>query len=470
MTVNNLKQLFTYPRSVAFIGVPRKSGPGSLNPVDNLKQWGYDGTIHLVHPHVSDIAGLPVAPTVGDIRAAVELAVISTPRETVPKMIDSCGAAGIPAVIVTVQGFSEADGRGRELQDAMVEAARRYEIRIMGPNTLGVINGFDRFNTSFMPLRRDETPVGVICQSGVFFVGSDQLIGGMGLGIDLGNTCDVSIADALDWMATDTRLKVVALHAEGITGGRAFVEAARRVSQRIPVVAVKTGRTPAGAKAAATHSGSMAGEDAIVDAAMRFAGIIRVAETGQMRDLVRGFARLPPMRGTKVAVITLTGAGGIILLDSIALWDLEPARLGQTTLERTQSLSPSWMPLSNPVDIWPALMKNGMKKVYKLSLADVLADPGVDGVICFALGLPPAEQAHLGAIDVIQELSEKYDKPVVVWCYGSHAAEAASLLERGGRALPVQSLERGVQVLAGMARYERWRSKNRPMRKARRSW
>lgn len=458
MTINRLKQLFTSPRSVAFIGVPRKSGPGALNPVDNLNQWGYDGSVHLVHPHVQEIAGLPVVPKVGDIRAHVDLAVISTPRETVPKMVASCGAAGITAVIVTNQGFAEADPRGRELQTAMLDAARQYGIRIMGPNTLGVINGFDRFNTSFMPLRREETPVGVICQSGVFFVGSTQLVGGMGLGVDLGNTSDVDLADTLHWMAADTRLRVVALHAEGISRGRAFIEAARGVSQRIPIVAVKTGRSPAGAKAAATHSGSMAGEDAVVDAAMRAAGMLRVTNTEELRDLVRAFIRLPPMRGTRVAVVTLTGAGGIMLLDALARWDLEPASLTEAALARVQSLSPTWMPLSNPLDIWPALMKNGMKKVYKLSLADVLSDPGVDGVICVALGLPPAEQVTLGAIDVIQEVSAKHDKPVVVWCYGSHAAEAVSLLEHGGRALPVPSLERGAFVLAAMARYERWRS------------
>lgn len=459
MTIARLKQQFTYPRSVAFIGVPRKSGPGAMNPVDNLRQWGYDGAIHLVHPHVREIAGIAAVPTVRDIKAKVDLAVISTPRETVPEMVAACGAAGITAVIVTVQGFAEADSRGRELQDAMLDAARQYGIRVIGPNTLGVINGFDGFNTSFMPLRRETTPVGVICQSGVFFVGSKQLVGGMGLGIDLGNTCDVGLDDALEWMAADSRIRVVAMHAEGISGGRAFVEAARRTSERVPVVALKTGRTAIGAKAAATHSGSMAGEDAVVDAAMRSAGILRVSETREVRDLVQGFTRLPPMRGNRVAMVTLTGAGGIILLDALASWDLEPARLTQKALRGVQRLSPPWMPLSNPLDIWPALMKNGMKKVYRIALADVLADSAVDAVICVALGLAPAEQEHLGAIDVIQELSEKSDKPVLVWCYGSHVADASSLLEQHGRALSISSLERGVRVLAEMARYERWRSK-----------
>jgi acetyltransferase len=259
-------------------------------------------------------------------------------------------------------------------------------------------------------------------------------------------------------MAADTRLQVIAIHGEGITRGRSFIEAATRASTRIPVVALKTGRTLEGARAAATHSGSMAGEDAIVDAAMRKAGVIRVSETSEIRDLVRGFVRLPAMRGTRVGVVTLTGAGGIIVLDAMAIWNLKAAGLSGGALQRVQELSPPWMGLSNPVDIWPALMKHGMKRVYRITLGDVLSDRGVHGVICVALGLPPDEQAHLGVVEVIQEMSEKTAKPMVVWFYGSRAADAAALVEQEGRALAVTSLEQGVRVLARMAQYERWKT------------
>ncbi len=170
----------------------------------------------------------------------------------------------------------------------------------------------------------------------------------------------------------------------------------------------------------------MVGEDAIVDTAMRQAGLIRINETHEMRDLVRGFLRLPPMRGKRVAIITLTGAGGIILLDAIGAVDLQVAKLSYDSLKRVQDLSPSWMPLGNPMDIWPALMKHGMKKVFRLALKDVINDPTVHGVICVALGLPPEEQKYLGAIDVIQELSETAEKPIIVWCYGSQAADAVN--------------------------------------------
>jgi acyl-CoA synthetase (NDP forming) len=453
-----LKSLFLSPRSVVFIGVPRKTGPGALNPVDNLRKWGYEGQINLVHPHVREIAGIPVLTSVSELNGGADLAVISTPRETTPDIIRQCGQKGIKAAIVTNQGFAEADERGKELQREMLAEAGKFGMRILGPNTLGVSNAFHRFNSSFMPLNREEVPIGIVCQSGVFFVAVNQLVGGMGLGIDVGNACDVNIADALEWLGDDERIRVIAVHAEEIQDGSRFMTVAERVGRRIPIVALKTGRSQEGAKAAASHSGSLAADDRIVAAAFQKAGVLRIHETQDQVDLVRGFLRLPPMKGPRVAVVTLTGAGGIILLDAMSMDGLEAAKICQGTVDGIQRLSPDWMSLTNPVDVWPAVMKHGMRKAYGTALRDVLADSNVDGVLCIALGLAEAEQQHLGAEEVIRQLSEEFDKPVVVWIYGPQAAETVSRLERSGRALAVPSLERGARVLAAMARYEKWKS------------
>jgi acetate---CoA ligase (ADP-forming) len=459
MECRDLKSVFLAPRSVVFIGVPRKSGPGALNPIDNLRNWGYDGRIEVVHPHVTEIAGLRVARSVSDLKGPIDLAVIATPRETVPRIVDECAQMSIPAAVVVVQGFSEADPKGKELQGQLLELTKASGLRILGPNTLGVSNAFDRFNTSFMPLERNELPIGVVCQSGVFFVGASQLVGGMGIGVDVGNACDVDLIDALEWLGEDGRLRVIALHAEEIRRGRDFLRVAEKVSQRIPIVALKTGRSWEGARAAASHSGSMAGEDRIVDVAFRETGVIRVDETQEQAALVRGFLRLPPVRGFRVAVVTLTGAGGIILLDAMEKHGMRPAILSDNSLAPIQDLSPDWMPLANPLDIWPAVMKNGMHKTYETALSSVLSDQSVDAVLCVALGLEEPEQRHLGAEAVIQDLSEKFDKPVVAWCYGIQADAAAARLEQHGRALAVSSLERGIRVLASMARYQAWKDR-----------
>jgi acetate---CoA ligase (ADP-forming) len=455
---NRYKSLFLSPRSVVFIGVPRKSGPGALNPADNLRNWGYEGQVSLVHPQVSEIAGLPVVPKVSELNGPVDLAVISAPRETIPGIIGECGQKGIRAAIVTIQGFAEADSLGKKLQQDMIDEARRSGVRVLGPNTLGVSNAFHRFNTSFMPLDREEVPIGLVCQSGLFFVGVKHLTGGMGLAIDVGNACDVDITDSLEWLGADERLRVIAFHAEEIRDGNRFLEVAERVSRRIPIVALKTGRSEEGARAAASHTGSMAGEDRIVDSAFRKAGIIRVDETQDQFDLARAFVRLPPVRGNRVAVVTLTGAGGIILLDAMERHGLEMSKLSPGTLEGIQSLSPDWMPLSNPMDIWPAVMKHGMRKAYATALKDALSDPKVDAAICLNLALGDAEQPHLGAEEVIQELSEEFDKPVVAWPYGTQPERTAKKLEERGRALAVPGLERSIRVLASMARYERWKN------------
>lgn len=455
---STVKSLFLCPRSVVFVGVPRKSGSGALNPVDNLRNWGYEGHVAIVHPHAKEIAGIPVLRSVSELNAETDLAIVSTPRETVPGIIRECGKRSIKAVIVTNQGFAESDTRGKQLQKEMLLEAHKFGIRILGPNTLGVYNAFHRFNSSFMPLDREETPIGVACQSGVFFVGASQLLSGMGIGIDVGNACDANIVDALEWLGDDERIRVIALHAEEISDGRRFLQVAGKLGRRVPIVALKTGRSQEGAKAAASHSGSMAADDRIIAAAFQKAGVARVQETQDQVDLVRGFVRLPEMKGPRVAVVTLTGAGGIIVLDAMERHGLRPATLSPGATDGIQSLSPDWMPVTNPMDIWPAVMKNGMRKAYSRALRGALADPNVDGVICFALGLGHAEQQHLGAEEVIQQLSEQFNKPVVVWIYGSQSENAIKSLELHGRALTVPSLERGVRILAAMMRYSRWKA------------
>jgi acetyltransferase len=206
----------------------------------------------------------------------------------------------------------------------------------------------------------------------------------------------------------------------------------------------------------------MAADDRIVAAAFKKAGVIRVRETQDMSDLVRAFVRLPAMKGPRVAVVTLSGAGGIILLDTMEAHGLQPAQFQQGTLEGIQRLSPDWMPIGNPVDIWAAIMKNGIRKAYDTALRDVLSDPTVDGVICLALGLEDSEQQHLGAEEVIGQISEEFEKPIVVWVYGSQTDKALQNLECRGRALTVPTLEGAVRVLSGMLRYNSWKNAHNP--------
>jgi acetyltransferase len=308
-----------------------------------------------------------------------------------------------------------------------------------------------------MPLEREEYPVGMICQSGIFLVGARYFSGGAGMGVDLGNACDVGLVDALSWLGRDSRVRVVTVHAEGIPEGRRFVEVAREISRRIPVLVLKTGRSSAGARAATSHTGALTGEDRVVDAALRSAGVLRVDDIEDLLDLSRGFLRLPPMRGRRVAVVTFTGGGGISVLDAMETWGLEAAPLASETMEGLQEFSPPWMPLGNPMDVFPALLKHGVPTVYGRTLRDAVRDPGVDAVLCISLGSRTGEVAHMDTTKLIAEISVDAEKPIVAWFYGPGVDEARARLEAEGRAMAVPSPERGARLLARMAAYERWK-------------
>ncbi len=214
--------LFMNPRSVAIVGASRKRGPGSFNLIENMRAFGYTGKIFPVNPQADEILGLKVYRDVRDIPEPVDIAILNTPREHIPRIIEDCASKGIAGVIVVPQGFADADGEGKRLQEQLTRLARDKGIRIMGPNTLGVQDSFSGFTSSFMPLVREPAPVGVICQSGVFFFGAAVFSGLLGQGIDLANACDLDLADALDYFGDDDRIRVIFAHVEGLKDGRRF--------------------------------------------------------------------------------------------------------------------------------------------------------------------------------------------------------------------------------------------------------
>ena len=195
--------IFMDPGSVAVIGASRKTGKGSFNVIENMLDFGFKGEIYPVNPLADEIVGIKTYKDVKDIGKNVDLAIIATPRENVPRITRDCAELGIKAAIVVPQGFADADDEGKALQEQLTQIARDNGIRILGPNTLGIVNAFSGFTSSFMPLAREKVPVGIICQSGVFFVGSSTFTGMMGKGIDIANGCDVGFADALDYFGQD---------------------------------------------------------------------------------------------------------------------------------------------------------------------------------------------------------------------------------------------------------------------------
>ena len=451
--------LFLNPRSVAIVGATRKSGPGSFNLIENLRAFGYTGKIFPVNPQAEEIQGLKSYKDIRDIPEAVDIAILNTPRELIPRIIEDCAAQGIAGVIVVPQGFADADEEGKRLQEQLTRLARDKGIRIMGPNTLGVQDSFSGFTSSFMPLVRETAPVGVICQSGVFFFGAAVFSGLLGQGIDLANACDLDLADALDYFADDDRIRVIFAHVEGLKDGRRFLETAERVARLKPVITLKTGKSAQGARAAASHSGSMVGDHQVFEAAMEKAGVIAARDPEEVQDFTRAFLNLPPLKGRRIGVITFTGAGGIILIDSLFDCGLELADLTSETIRRVKDLSPPWMPIGNPMDIWPALMKNGLEYTYKTALEGLLADHGVDGVVCIATAPFLPDHSFLDASSVILETAAAFpEKPVAVWLYGPNQPAFNEKFNRGGKILALPTLPRVAKTLAAL--YKRFQFLN----------
>jgi acyl-CoA synthetase (NDP forming) len=442
-------QHFMDPKSVALIGISRKSGPGSFNLMEIMTDFGYSREIYPVNPNTGEILGKRAYPSVTAVKKKIDLAVITSPRETTLSILQDCVAANIKAAIVVNQGFNDADHRGQQLQQQMAEMAAREGIRILGPNTLGVINSFAGFTTSFMPVTKQRVGVGLICQSGIHFVGPTKFSGMIGKGVDLGNSCDIGFYDALKYFAEDPDTQVIAIHMEGLNQGKDFLPLAARVVKEKPIVVHKSGRSETGAKAAMSHTGSLAGNYKLLQAALKQTGITFLEEGGQMPYAVKSLQNLPPMKGNRVAVITYSGGAGIMISDGLEKHGLRLASLGSEVIDQVAALSPGWMPLSNPLDIWPAVMMHGARKAYSVALKAVLKDPHVDGIICVAIA-PLPEFSFLNVSEALNDVVETSpaEKPVIGWIYGPNATEVQMQFESKNRIMIYPTLELATQALS----------------------
>ena len=440
---------FMEPESVALIGISRKSGPGSFNIMENMIRFGFSGKIFPVNPYTDEILGKKAYPNIREVKERIDLAVISTPRHTTVKILEDCVAANVKAAIVVNQGFTDADTQGREIQHEMTEIAKRDGIRILGPNTLGVMNNFNDFTTSFMPVTKERIPIGLICQSGIHFVGPQEFSGKIGKGIDLGNACDIGFYDALKYFGEDPDIKIIVIHMEGLNHGKDFLSLASEVVKEKPIIVNKSGSSKIGTKAAMSHSGSMAGNYRVYKAALRQTGVTFLEESGQMRHAVRTLLNLPAMKGDRVAIITYSGGAGIMASDGLERYDLNLASLSPETLHMTAEFSPDWLPLGNPLDIWPAVMLHGANKVYPASLKAVLNDPNVDGVICIAIA-PLPEFSFLDVSESLNKVMEEFppDKPVIAWTYGPNTKEVSKSFESKKRIMTYPTLETAAWALA----------------------
>ena len=451
---------FFEPKSVAVIGAPFRMGEATLDIVGTLIQLGYEGTIYPVYPQQEEVWGIKVFPSLEEVPRDVDLAVISTRRMMAPALVSECVERGIKAIVITGQGFTDAaDKEGKRLQEEVVQIARRGGARVVGPNSIGTANPFFNFSTSFaIPFDMEKLPIGLICQSGMFF-GSFHGIKFLGKGIDVGNACDVDLADCLEFFAHDDEVKLIVLHIEGVHEGKRFLEVAARVARKKPVIALKTGKSELAATRVLSHTGSLTGREEVWDAALRQSGIMRARDIEEMGDLVEAFLTLPMMRGRRVGVLSLSGGMGVLTMDACERFGLETAELLPETRQKLGAMYPSWFDVGNPVDIWPAMIVSGIPpgEVLHRGLEALLGDPGVDGALVIAGAWLEILSPSLS--DILSNAAAAFpSKPVAWWPYEGwvqkvHIKEIERKVRGVGGVAVFRTPERAINAFSKLAQY-----------------
>jgi len=434
---------FLEPESVALVGISRRTGRGTFNIMESLMDYGYKGIIHPVNPNAKEILGAACLPDIDSLPVGVDLAVITTSRGLVPEIVRGCANRGVKGIIIVTEGFDEADERGKNLQKEIDEVAGKSDTRILGPNSIGVVNAFKSFSSSFLPLPKTPAPVALVSQSGGFFEGFPNCP--FGKGIDLGNTGDIDFTDALACLKDDDDIGVIVLYAEEILRGREFVNTARQAVQKKPVLVIRGGRSVSGKKAAASHTGSMGGEEALYTAVFRKAGIYQVDSILDIGDFAKAFLHLPPFTGNRVGIVTPTGGGGIISLDAIEHFGFSPSALSTEMTDNFDGLFQPWITIKNPVDILSSAMTHGFKNVYQKVLEAFFRDDGTD--VIFAV-------CGSFTLKTIKRMAIKYPaKPVVSWVVGADQVDIAEKAEKFDFNPYYPSPDSALRALKGVRRY-----------------
>lgn len=448
---------FFRPSSVAVIGASRDPEKLGYAVLANLLHGGFPGALYPVNPKADEILGLRAYPTVLDIPGPVDLAVIVIPYGLVPEALRQCGEKSVPAAIVISAGFREAGREGLERELELVQIARQYGIRLIGPNCLGVIDTGTPLNATFAAGMPPGGPIAFMSQSGALgtAVLDMALAGRIGFSrfVSLGNKADVNEVDLLEAWKDDPGSRVILAYIEGLPDGQKFMEVARRVTRRKPVVAVKSGVTRSGARAVSSHTGSLAGSEAAYHAAFRQAGVIRAESMEHLFDLALAFAYQPLPQGDRIAIVTNAGGPGILATDALEHAGLQLARLRPETVQALMADLPSAASAANPVDV----LGDALADRYEHALRLVLADPGVDGVLVIVT--PQAMTQIEETAHVVGRVARETDKPVLGCFMGeSRIAAGIAILQQYG--IPNYPFpERAAAALAAMVRYRQERER-----------
>jgi acyl-CoA synthetase (NDP forming) len=449
------------PHSIAIIGASASEGKSSHILLENLIHNEYQGRIYLVNPNASEILGYTVYPTIVSVPDEIDLALLVVPGQYVKEMLEQCIQKRVKSAVIISAGFGETGDEGSRNQAELADLINKSGVRCIGPNTIGLVNKQKNLMASFVSFRKWlDGPVAIGAQSGIFagalaaeLMEMETQNFGICKSVSFGNMIDLDETDFLSYLGQDSACKVIGFHLERINRPRSFLSLANKIKSDKPIIVLKTGRTDYGAKAALSHTGSLAMKDALVDSSFKQYGIIRTYTLEEFLATLKAFAYQPLPRGNKIGVLTFAGASGVMASDEISESGLSLANFDERTLKKVKTLMPPWQPVHNPLDIWVALGANRNEKVYEQSINSILDDENVDILLCLLLGLPNSDIT--GIRDILANAIQLHSqKPVFLVIIGGEVKERW-MRELEGLNVPIYSeTSLAIKVIKSMYVYQ----------------
>nr|PZM91877.1 MAG: hypothetical protein DIU72_08390 [Pseudomonadota bacterium] len=458
-TVNHPLDALFRPRSVAVIGASRKRGSIAGELFHNLLLSGFPGPIYPVNPAARSVQSVRAYPSILDIPDEVDLAVVVVPQRVAMKAVEDCAKKGVRGIVLITAGFAEVGPEGRALQQEIARVVRESGMRMLGPNCLGLLNTDPavRLNATFAPTWPPTGSVAIASQSGALGISLLDYARNLGIGISMfastGNKADISGNDLLEYWEGDDATRLIVLYLESFGNPVRFMEIARRVSKKKPILVVKSGRTAAGARAASSHTGALAGMDVAVDALLGQAGVIRADTMDELFLLAGLLTNQPVPQGNRVAILTNAGGLGIMASDACESRGLELPELSANTIESLHAFLPRAASIANPVD----MLASASAEDYERSLQLLLRDERIDSVIVLFVPALVTEAADM-ARAVVRAASGN-QKPVLVCPVGTHGVPEALRILREAKIPTYAFPEDAAVALTHAVRYGQWLKK-----------
>ncbi len=445
---------FFNPKSIAVIGASRTPGKVGFDILKNIIQYDYEGKIYPINPSADEILGKKSYPSLADVPDNVDLAVVVVPAKNVLEVIEKCGKKKISSAIIITAGFKESGVEGARLEHELVYRAAEAGVRFVGPNCLGIIDTHAKMNASFAAGMPAQGGIGFFSQSGALCLAvlDRALPDGIGFSkfISMGNKADITDTDIMRALAEDENTKVILGYIEGVSDGKKFMEVASEVSKKKPLIILKSGTTSAGAKAASSHTGALAGREATFDAAFRQSGVIRAYTLKDIFNFALAFASQPLPKGPHIAIITNSGGPGILAADACDKSDLQLVTLHKETTDKLREFLPPVASFYNPIDI---LGDSGAER-YEKTLQLVLQDSSIQGVL--VLLTPTATVDVANTARKVSYVSQFFEKPVMTSFMGKKSIESASRILMENNIPNYEYPEEAVAAYHAMYRYHAW--------------